>query len=264
MKKILSMLVVATLTAGPLLAQQRTGVPQVNPAQSVTVTGEVVSFQAGVGQGTPTLTLKETNGTERSFVLGPFRYVQSQGFVAHAGDQVEVLAYACSACPEGLVAAQVKNLTRGVTLVLRGTDGRPLWMGQTGQGGAGKGSKATGMSRSGQGWKNRSCAGPDMSRVTTFTGSVRSFTGAFRQGTPTVTLDSANGQVPIILSPFQVLVQADYLPAVGAQLEVVAAPVTWNEDEYWVAISIKDLTSGLEIQLRDANTGLPLGGWGRY
>lgn len=260
MKKALQLLVLATLTVSPLVAQQRTGVPRVDPAQSVTVTGEVVAFEASLGQGTPTLTLKEANGTSRAFFLGPYRYLQSQGFVAQAGDQVEVLAYACFTCPGGLAATQVKNLTRGVTLLLRASDGSPLWMGQAGQRGAANGSGNSGRSRSDQGPKGGLCTPVDMSRVTTFTGNVVSFTGAFRQGTPTVTLDTGNGNVDIILSPFWVLMQANYLPAVGAQLQVVAAPVSQNEEEFWVAIAIKDLTSGFEIQLRDLTSGGPSGG----
>lgn len=264
MKKILSVFVVATLAVASAVAQQRRGVPQVDPSQPVTITGGVVSFQAGVGQGTPTLVVKEASGSERALVLGPYRFLQSQGFTAQAGDQVEALAYPCTSCPGGLAVAQVKNLTRGVTLRLRDSEGRPLWMGANGKGTSGNSSRANrGFRGAGPGAMNGTCNGPDMSRLTTYTGTVKSFTGGFRQGMPALTLDTASGVVTIILSPFRVLAQADYLPAEGAQLQVVAAPVTWEDGEHWVAISLKDLASGLELQFRDPATGLALGGRGR-
>lgn len=264
MKRILSVFVVATLAVASALAQRRGGGPQVDLSHPVTITGQVVSFQAGVGEGTPTLVVKEPNASERVLVLGPYRFLQSQGFTAQTGDQVEAVAYPCTGCVGGLAVAQVKNLTRGVTLSLRDSDGRPLWVRSGGYGQAGNASGANrGFPGAGSGVMYGLCNGPDMSRITTYTGTVESVTGGFGQGMPAVTLNTTDDFVTIILSPFRVLRQADYLPAQGNQLQVLAAPVTLEDQELWVAIYLKDLTTGFELQLRDPVTGLALVGWRR-
>ena len=95
--------------------------------------GEVVSFLAGYGQGMPELIVRESNGTESSFVLGPFHYLQAQGFTAQAGDRAEINGWACSTCEHAVAVAQVKNLTRNLTLVLRNADGTPVWIGAQGR-----------------------------------------------------------------------------------------------------------------------------------
>ena len=270
----------AAALASPLAAQQvRAGArdgsgPRIDTSKTVTVQGEVVSFQAGYGQGTPELVVREGNGNEATFVLGPFRYLEANGFVAQAGDRVEITGYACPNCENGVAVAQVKNLTRGLTLVLRNADGTPLWIAFAGQNprlhiGRGTPGPGTGTGLGvgpgqgvgvGQHVGSGLCAGdgPDLSRTTTFAGSVVSFTGGPGVGLPTLVMTTANGEVSIVLSPYRALVQADYAPAAGSQVEVKAAPVTLDAQEHWVALTIKDVATGLEVVLRNAETGLPL------
>jgi hypothetical protein len=249
--------------------------PRVDTSKTVTVQGDVVSFQAGLGQGMPELVVREANGNETSFVLGPFRYLESQGFVAQAGDRVEINGYVCPSCESGVAVAQVKNLTRGLTVVLRNADGTPVWIAFAGQNprrhiGAGTVTGQGTGSAQGMGPGHGTGAtphhgrqlcggdGPDLSRTKSLTGSVVSFTGGPGEGLPTLVLAAAQGDVSIVLSPYRALGYAGYTPAVGAQVEVKAAPVTLGGQEHWVALTIKDLASGLEIVFRDAETGLPV------
>ncbi len=270
----------ALVLASPLAAQQVRGGagdgtgPRVDTSTTFTVQGEVVSFAAGFGQTTPLLTVREASGTETAFVLGPFRYLQAQNFAAQAGDLAVVTGWVCAGCAQGMVAGQVKNLTRGLTLVLRNADGTPVWTGPAGQGlrrhlagratgvgtaqglGMGPGQGMGGAQRGG-----RLCAGggPDMGRTATFTGAVVSFAGGAGAGSPTLVMSSAKGDVAIVLSPYRALMQAGYTPAAGAQVVVTSAPVSLDGQDHWVALAIKDVASGLEVVLRDPATGLPLG-----
>jgi hypothetical protein len=270
----------ALVLAGPLAAQQvRAGAgdgtgPRVDTSTTFTVQGEVVSFQAGFGQTTPLLTVREAGGTETAFVLGPFRELQAQNFAAQAGDRAEVSGWVCTNCAQRMVVGQVKNLTKGLTLVLRNADGTPAWAGPMGQGvrrhlagratgagaarglgiGAGQGMGA--VQRGGR----RLCGadGPDLNRTTTFVGAVKSFAGGAGEGFPTLVVSSAQGDVAIALSPYRALMRAGYTPVAGAQVEVKAAPVSLDGQDHWVALAIKDVATGLEVVLRDPATGLPL------
>ncbi|HQT94206.1 MAG: hypothetical protein B7Z74_00075 [Deltaproteobacteria bacterium 21-66-5] len=272
----------ALVMASPLAAQQMRGGaaggtgPRVDTSKTFTVQGEVVSFRAAPGQAMPQLTVREASGNETAFVLGPFRYLQAQNFAAEAGDRAEVTGWVCASCAQGMVVGQVKNLTRGLTLVLRNADGTPVWTGPAGQGarrhlagraagvgaargmgmrmGAGQGTGA--MQRGGR----RLCAGggPDLSRTATFAGAVVSFAGGPGEGFPTLVMSSTQGDVAIVLSPYRALMQAGYTPVAGAQVEVKAAPVSLDGQDHWVALAVKDVATGLEVVLRDPATGLPL------
>ena len=188
----------------------------------------------------------------------------------------EVSGWACASCDQGAVVEQVKNLTRGLTLVLRNADGTPVWGGPGGQGvrrhpvgyasgaGAAQGlgmGAGRGMGAAQRGGRHLCAAGgPDLGRVTTFVGPVVSFTGGPGEGLPTVVVSSAQGEVAIALSPYRALMQASYTPATGAQVEVTAAPVSLDGQDHWVALAIRDVATGVAVTLRDQSTGLPFGG----
>ncbi len=146
-KKLMTLAtVIATVAlAGSLLAQQGRGPaawagpmsgtgPQVDPAKITNVTGDVVKLTGGPGQGMPTLVLN-VGGKEESYVLGPYRYLAAQKFAPAAHDRVELKLWACTGCPEGVVVADVKNVTQGTMLPLRAADGSPLFAGPGGPGG---------------------------------------------------------------------------------------------------------------------------------
>lgn len=139
-----------------------------------------------------------------------------------------------------------------------GTTGAGNGMGPGSMGGQGVGTgPGTGMMRHG-GRHLCDGGGPDLTKVATYTGAVRSFTGGAGEGFPTLVLTTSAGDVSIVLSPYRALLQAGYTPAVGAEVEVKAAPVSVDGVEHWVALVLTDSASGLQVVLRDPETGLPL------
>jgi hypothetical protein len=281
MRRLLTAVMVALIatlgSASAALAQHggaRDGSgPLLDASKTVVVQGDVVRFQAGPGQGAPELVVREASGAERSFLLGPYRALRAQGFAADAGDRVEVTAFACASCPAGAAVERVTNLSRGITLVVRNADGSPAWSARRGsargrpvgvggslgaiQGGA---AGAPAWNGRGPGSRRAACggAGPDLTRTTTFGGTVTSFRGGRGEGVPTVVLATPTGEVSIVLAPYRALAASGYTPADGDRLEVAAAPVNLGGGEQWVALSVRNAATGLEIVLRDPVTGRPL------
>jgi hypothetical protein len=228
----------------------------IDTAHPVVVAGTVVGFNAAAGEGTPTLVVK-ASGEEKTFVLGPYWYLAEKGFKANAGDSVEVKGYPCTGCANGLATAEVKNLTQGVSLSLRDEKGLPLWT----KGGSGGGRHGRGQGGHGNGMCQGS--GPDMARVQTIEGTVRSFTGGPGAGQPTLVVSTASGDRTVVPSPYRTVVRSGFSFAEGKQLAAKIAPVTVDGVEQWVVISLRDLSTGLDLVFRDATTGKPAGGCGR-
>ncbi len=264
--------------------------PLVDPTTVIVVEGTVVQFVAGFGQGMPELLVEDGAGTVHTFVLGPFFYVREQGFVAYPSDLVTVTALACSLCDTGLAVVSVVNATQGVTLLLRDTDGIPLWgQGSAGQGGgnggpgtggcgegngngAGGGGGSTGHGQgngngnqggNGHGSGQGGQMGLDLASLATFEGTVAVSEQPCGDGPASVTLATVAGEVSILLSPASVLVTAGYWPAAGDALQIVAAAATTPSAQVWVALTLTDLASGLTFVLRDPATGVPVAGGGR-
>ena len=243
--------------------------PLITTAQTVTVEGTVVQFVAGLGQGMPELQVEDAGGALYTFVLGPYWYLTDQGFTAQTGDAVVVTAYPCALCDTGFAVVSVVNVTAGVTLTLRDANGLPIWPqlqpSEPGGGGQGQSSGKTGTARpvirsstSGSGTGDRLV--PDLTRTTTFTGTVASYSVVAGTGAGTLVLATDTGDMSFLLSSVWVLIRAGFEPAVGNALTVVAAPVTIDDQEIWVAITITDDATGLVLVLRDPATGLPVGG----
>ena len=143
----LATLLTAVALAGSVLAQQERGPaagagpmggsgPQVDPAKVTNVNGDVVKFTGGPGQGRPTLVLS-VSGKEESYVLGSWRYLAAQKFSPAAGDRLHLVLWACAACPQGNVVAEIQNFRTGEVLKLRAADGSPIFAGRGGRGGRG-------------------------------------------------------------------------------------------------------------------------------
>lgn len=255
--------------AASIASAQGTGVPAVDPTAALAVSGPVVAFIAGPGSGHPTMTVSDAARGETSFILGPFRYLESVSFSAATGDQVEALLYSCPVCTAGWVAARVDNLTNGSSAVLRDSSGVPLWtgrgMGAGGRAGAGRramgraaaAGPAAGSSRLAVGQRQCGGAGLDMSAASTATGTVKAFTGGPGEGTPTLTLQTAAGDLEILVSPYRTLAAADLSLDTGRSLEIVYAPVAGTDGELLAAVSLTDTGTGLTVQLRDPETGTP-------
>lgn len=244
--------------------------PLIATATTVTVEGVVVQFVAGPGSGMPELQVEDAAGTLHTFILGPFWYLQDQSFTAQPGDSVVVTAYPCTLCDTGFAVAEVVNTTAGVTLTLRDANGLPIWphlqaTQPAGGGGQGQTSGKTGTvrpvirsSNGGAGTGDRLV--PDLSRTTTFAGTVVSSSIVAGTGAGTLVLATSSGDVSFLLSSVWVLVSAGFEPAVGAALTIVAAPVLIDGQEIWLALTVTDDASGLVLVLRDPATGLPVGG----
>lgn len=291
----------ALATAG--LAGQQGGArdgsgPLIDTSQLVVFEGTVVQLVAGLGQGMPELEITTATGQTLSFVLGPYWFLQASGFAADAGDAAEVSAFACATCESGYAVVKVVNTTRAVTLVLRSDDGTPLWTAsgskavrrQLGRVGSGTGPGSGGAGENGNGPGTGTgpgggepgqtgnggpgtgpgqvggcdvCEPPDLGQVQTFTGTVAAVDVTAGDGTPTVTLTTAAGDVTFLISPYSILMRAAFTLTVGQVLEITAAPVEHDGVEVWLALVVKDTATGLTVVLRDPATGLPPIGRGR-
>lgn len=291
MKRSALIIAIALLiTALPAMAQRAgdgTG-PAVDPSEALDVYGTVVSFTASVGSGMPRLVVDEAALGEIEIGLGPLWFIQEAGFGADAGDVVEATVFPCDSCAAEYVAQVVENVTTGTSVTLRGEDGRPLWRGRGGTGGgqgfcrqsgtdakrSGQGGRGGNGSASGQGAQNDQGAnpgdfpggqcqwtGPDMTAVATVTGTVVSVDVTFGNPRPSVVLDVDGEEIEILLRPYAPLAAAGFLIEVGSELQVTYAPwVLPDEVEVLVAISVTDPATGLTVQLRDPETGYPIGG----
>jgi len=281
-------------------ANPGTGTPLFDPASVVTLEGPVVSFVAGPGVGTPTLTLDDAALGETAVHLGPYWFLIEADFAATAGDVVRLTAFACPVCNTDYVALSVDNLTTGTAITLRKDDGTPLWLGKAGRGpawggegaavGPGPGSQAgpgahagrcpvcgavqnragrgAGPGAPGAGFGHGpgpgSCfgLGPDVSAAITVTGNVTAFTGGPGVGMPLLTLTAAGEDLSMVAGPWRVWIGAGFLPTEGQELTATYAPVDRDGETFLVALTVTDPASGLTVVLRDLETGKPLGSRG--
>lgn len=264
-RTLLLLFAIAVIVAGATFAQQRNraGTPPSGP-QSV-ISGTVVSFTAGAGQGMPSLVVRQS-GADVTLVLGPFWFLQNAEFAAAAGDAVEVTVMACTDCPSGFAVIAVKNVTNGSLVTLRNADGLPLWNPDGSGNGSGPGSRGPRYGSGpgfgngpghGPGYGDCNADGPDMTRLATFTGTVKSFAGGAGAGRPTLVLAIGETERTFLVAPYRVVLDAGMQFAAGASFTLTAAP---NVNEEWVVITLKDHATGAELVLRDAQTGVPIGG----
>ena len=106
--------------------------------------------------------------------------------------------------------------------------------------------------------------GPDMTQVSTVTGTVVSLEVGFqRESRPSVVLDVGGEEMQIFLLPYAPLAAAGFLIETGTSLEITYAPWTiFGGEEVLVALAVTDPVTGLTVQLRDPETGYPVTGGG--
>lgn len=239
---------VLLILAVAAFAQGRGNPPAAAPPTPVTINGTVVSFTAGYGAGMPTVVVRDGN-IDKTFVLGPFWFLQNAGFTAAAGDQVTIQALACSNCANGYAVVSVTNLTSGKELILRDASGAQLFQNQQRPGSAF--GSAGGMQRGGG-----NCAAmnlPDLTRKASFNGTIVSFTGGPGVGKPELTIATAAGDRTFLVGPYHVVIASGYTFVPGNAVTLTAAPA----DVEWVALTLKDVATGLELIFRDEN-GYPV------
>jgi hypothetical protein len=281
----LSLFASILVLAGVSFAQQGPSRAVPAPGPLSVVTGSVVSFTAAAGQGTSLVIDRE--GTSLALGVGPLWFLQKSGFAAAAGNLVEATVFACPQCSSGHAVVSVKNLTNGTSVTLRNDAGSPLWIagpgGSTPAGGgpsngsgygspmgrangpgngpgAGPGSGPASGPRHGfgnrAGYGDCDGTGPDMAQLQTFAGKVKSFEAVPGAGRPLLVLETAEGERTFVVAPYRAIRDAGFELVAGAELSLTAAP---SVNQEWVVVTIKDVATGVEIQLRDAN-GLPLVG----
>lgn len=256
-RKLLFLFAIVVIVAGAAFAQQqrnRSGTPPSGP-QSV-IAGTVVSFTAGAGQGMPSLVVRQS-GADVTLVLGPFWFLQNAKFAAAAGDAVEVMVMTCAECPNGYAVIAVKNISNGSTVALRNSEGLPLWNSGRGASRHGRGPGPGNGPGNGPGSGNCNGTGPDMTQLATFTGTVKAFTGGAGAGRPTLLLLVGETERTFLVAPYRVVLDSGMQFTAGETLTLTAAP---NVNQEWVVVTLKDHATGAELVLRDAQTGLPIGG----
>ena len=120
-------LIVGALVMAGFGMAQRAHAPHYDPAKEITIQGtvqEVLPAQRGAGTGIH-LKVKWPDGI-LDVRIGPAWFVQQKQFTLSAGDQVEVTGVRMATnTGETLIARTIKKGESA--LVLRDTDGFPLW-----------------------------------------------------------------------------------------------------------------------------------------
>ncbi|MBI3949990.1 MAG: hypothetical protein HY314_06000 [Acidobacteria bacterium] len=219
--------------------------PNATLTNIVSLEGVVESVNLRIGQGTPSFTLAKANGSKVTVITGPYYILLENNFAINVGDQMVVRAFP-SLFENTYVAVELKNLTTGAALTLRDENGFPLWTRGGGPGGPGRGHYC------GANWP---IANP--ADIVSLEGAVGSVNMGIGQGFPSFTLTQAGGNtVTVITGPYYILLENDFEINVGDQMAVRAFPSLRLENTY-VAIELKNLSTGAVLSLRDEN-GVPL------
>ncbi|HSK78879.1 MAG TPA: hypothetical protein VLQ45_20660 [Thermoanaerobaculia bacterium] len=100
--------------------------------------------------------------------------------------------------------------------------------------------------------------GPDLTAVRTVTGTAVSLTGGPGRGTPILALTAEGEDLSLLLSPYRLWAASGLEIEAGQELTVTYAPCQKND--CLLIFSVTDEATGKTVQLRDPETGLPLGG----
>jgi hypothetical protein len=216
-----------------------------DPANTVDLQGVVDSITMGFGQGTPSFALSVPDRGMVTVYVGSYRAWTATNFELRTGMSVTVRAFQSAAHPDGFVATEIKDNASGVTVQLLNSRGRGpgwarAWAG--GQGGPPCG---------------RAGAQVNLAAKTSFEGSVTEVSMGYRQGLPSFTLRTGEGDITIVASPYRVLADAGFAVNAGDKMSVLAFPSTRYEGAY-VAAELKNLTTGKVLVLRD-DQGFPVG-----
>jgi hypothetical protein len=225
--------------------QNRLAAQAATPANTVDLQGVVESITMGFGQGTPSFSLSVPSRGLVTVYVGSYRAWTETNFELKTGMSVTVRAFQSTIHPDGFVATEIKDDVSGATVQLLDR--------AAGARGWGRGRAA------GQGGPLCGAAGPqlDLAAKTSFDGTVTDVNIGYGQGFPTFTLNTGEGKVTIVASPYRALVDADFVIRAGERISVLAFPSKRYEGAY-VAAELKNLTTGKALLLRD-DQGFPVG-----
>jgi len=248
------LVVFVLVTAFPAFAaqggnQNRAMAQAATSASTVELQGVVESVTMGFGQGTPSFSLSVPGRGSVIIYIGSYRAWTQTNFELKTGMSVTVRAFQSAAHPDGFTAIEIKDDVTGATVqLLNPAAGAPGW---------GRGRAA------GQGGPLCGGAGPQLNLAakTSFDGTAADVNMSPGQGFPTFALDTGEGKVTIVASPYRMLADAGFAISPGDKMSVLAFPSARYEGAY-VAAELKNLTTGRVLVLRD-DQGFPLGASGR-
>ncbi len=244
--------ILVLLAAAFTLAAAAQGKGKVDLASLRTVSGEVTSVSITAGEKHPSFVLAADTGETLTVELGAYWYLVSEGFTVAPGDQVTAEVAGCINKDETeVVAFSVENLTAGVSIVLRDSDGSPLWKGQRKGRGNGQGN--------GQGTALQAdcyCTGQSVQPGTLqeVQGKVKKLDVGLGNHRNTVKLKAAgSGEYQVALGPFWYMQQQGFTLEKGETVRVRAIQCP----DCNVALSVTKVKSGETLQLRN-DEGVPL------
>ncbi len=97
----------------------------VDLATLIQVEGTLTAVNLGLGTHTNSVTLQAMDGTQYTVTLGPFWYMEQNGFILQQGDAVTI---SMALCKGQWVAFAVTKTATGDTLQFRNDQGVPLWL----------------------------------------------------------------------------------------------------------------------------------------
>ncbi len=242
--------ILVLLAAAFTLAAVAQGRGKVDLPSLRSVSGEVTSVSIAAGEKHPSFVLAADTGETLTVGLGAYWYLVSEGFTVAPGDQVAAEVAGCINKDETeVVAFSVQNLTEGVSIELRASDGTPLWKGH--RKGRGQGN--------GQGTALQAdcyCTGQSAQPATLqeVQGKVKKLDVGLGNHRNTVKLKAAgSGKVKVALGPFWYMQQQGFTLEKGETVRVrmIQCP------DCNVALSVTKVESGETLQLRN-DEGVPL------
>ncbi len=250
-KALTASLVVLVFAAAPCVfsaqggSQNRLATQPVTESSTLELQGMVESVTMGFGQGTPSFSLSVPGRGLVTVYVGSYRAWTQTNFELKTGMSVTVQALQSAAHPDGFTATTIKDNTTGATVQM-------LNPGGSGPGrGHGRGE--------GQGGPFCGGAGPQLNLAAkaSFDGTAADVNMSYGQGFPTFTLETKEGKVTIVASPYRALADAGFAIKAGDTMSVLAFPSARYEGAY-VASELKNLTTGKVLVLRD-DQGFPRG-----
>jgi hypothetical protein len=201
-----------------------------NPAKVQSITGTVSAVNIGHGMEYPSIVVNKMQ-----IKIAPVWYLLDKGFELRTGDAVSVSAAPAAVAPDPyLYALEITNLTSTLRIVLRDSNGVPLWRGGP-NGGGGNGPVAAG-----------SCLDP--ATTATVAGAVDKINMGAGIQMPTLTLRTSDSKLLVLkLGPERILLSADFEVKPGDSIHVTYAVETCNDE--LVALSITT-ASGVTLKLR--------------
>jgi hypothetical protein len=225
-----------------------------------TVQGSVTAVSLEAGIGLPGFVLGTSDGSSLSVHLGPYWYLVSQNFSLGIGDAVSATVSDCPKTPDtqDVTAFSVEDLTSGASILLRDSEGAPVW--QSGRKGNGNGSGQGGGKGHG-GCQANGCrhggygvgGSVDLATLVETEGTATAVGLGLGTHHNTITFSAGGTDYALGLGPLWYMAQQGFTVTAGDALRVKMAQCSMG----WTAFEVANLTTGQTLLLRD-DQGVPL------